>query len=657
MEPPDRPAPLERGLTLRSLVLALALAFGATLWIRRVEMISHTTQISEAVPVVPAVAALALFLLLNPLLTRLHPRLALRRAELVVIFVVMSVAPTFSSVGMMRMMLPATNVAQYFATPENGLAQIWELIPSWYGPRDPEVIRELYEGAAGEAVPWGVWLQPMLLWGLFALAIFGAMLCLNLLLRKQWTERERLSFPLVQFVLTLTPDNQRGLATVLRNPLFWVGIGVSFIYNLLNMLHAVNPAVPAPGVGFQVGGLFTERPWSALSDLNIAWRPEIFGLGYLMSTEITLSCWVFYLLVRLSKVLATMTGAADRIPGFPFDRELCMGGYLALTLFVVWVGRRHLWAALQRVVGRGDPGLDAGEAVSYRAAFAGLVVCLAFILGWAVLAGMALWLALLYFGLILGVALTYTRIRAETGAPMVWLFPYWEQQKCLTNLFGSARLAPGENFQSLAILHGFAWLARGFYPTTAGSQIEALRLGDEVHARRRDLVWALLLAAVIGFGLAAWSHLDTFYQYGGNVLERGTTDGGYRIKLMRDAQTDIATWIKSPLAPDLRRNLALFTGFLITGGLVVLRAAFLRFPLHPLGFAMTLAHPHMWGPSLLVWIVKSGILRVGGVRLYKQLIPLFVGIVLGHFFTAGVLWGTVAVFNEELAEKYGIWFG
>ncbi len=653
----ESPTPPQRGFTLRALVVALVLAWLATLWMKLDEIVSHTIQLGESVPVVPAVAGLCLFLVLNPLLARLHPRLALSRPELIVVFVILSITPTISSVGMMRMMLPATNVAAYFQTPENNLAAIWELIPTWYGPRDSEVIRQFYEGADNGQVPWAAWAQPMLLWGLFALAVFGCLLCLNVLLRKQWSERERLAFPLVQFVAVLTPDQGSRLAGILKNPLFWVGCGISFFYNLLNMLHAVNPGVPAPGVRFDLGALFTERPWSAIQPLTIAWRPDLFGLGFLMSTEITLSCWVFYVLVRCSKVVATMTGVADKIPAFPFDRELSMGGYLALTLFVFWVGRKHLWATLRTALGKGDPDLDEGEPLRYRAAWIGLVLCFSFLLVWAVVAGMKLWLAVLYFSIIVGVAVTYTRIRAETGAPMVWLFPYWEQQKFITNLFGSARLAPGEDFRSLTILHSFAWLARGYYPTTSGSQIEAFRLADEARMRRRELVWALLLACAVGLAFAYWSHLTAYYEYGGNVLEGGSTEGGYRIKLMRDAQTEVATWMKTPQAANAQRNWAALVGFALTLGLIVLRAAFLRFPLHPLGFSMTLAHPAMWGPSLLVWILKTIVLRVGGVRLYKQLVPLFIGIVLGHFFTAGIVWGMVALFNEELAEKYGVWFG
>lgn len=654
-EASERP---ERGFTLRALVIAVLFAWLGDLWMKYVGIIAHTIQLGESVPAIPAVAGLLFFLVVNPLLARLHPKLALRRAELVIVFVILCITPVINSVGCARMLLPSLNVASYYATPENKLDACWEQIPGWYGPRDPEIIRQMYEGADDEAVPWAVWWPYLLRWLVFATVFFGTLLCCNSLLRRQWTERERLAFPLVQFVSPLIADDRPTIAVILRNPLLWLGISISFVYNLLNMLHAVNPAVPAPSVAYNLGALFTDRPMSAISDLQIQWRPEVFGLGYLMSTEVTFSVWVLYLLVQLSRVVATAFGAADQIPGFPFEHEMCTGSYLAVLISVLYISRRHLARVLRCVFTDRERGYDAGEPISYRWAFTGAVGGFVFLVAWAVIAGMALWLALLYFTLLIVVALVYTRIRAETGAPMVWLFPYWEQQKFIDNLWGSAGLAPGGDLRSATVFHAFAWMARGYFPTTGATQLESFKLGDEAGLRRREVFSALLFACVLGFALAFWAHMTSYYQLGGNVLERGDTEGGYRIVLMRQAQEQVAAWTETPLAPDVRRNWATLIGFLFTGTLVTARSLFLRFPVHPLGFAMATAYGRaIWGPSLFVWVAKTAILRIGGVRLYKQLIPFFIGIILGQFFTAGCVWGMVALFNEELAERYGVWFG
>lgn len=658
-----------RGLTWRSAVVAFLLGIVADLWMRGAGMLSHAVQLGESVPPIPAIGALILFLLLNPFLHRLRPRWAFSRAEVFVVFIVLSVVTVINSVGGVRIWFPSLTVLHYFATPENRFEELWPHLPPWYGPRHPEVIRQFYEGAEEASsyglplldwilgpVPWRAWLPALGRWLVFWSVFFFVLFCLANLFRRQWTERERLTYPLVQVITELAGSGQYAALALFRDGVFWLGFGLSFGYNILNMLHAYNPSIPALGRAFPLGNLFTERPWNALQGVVVAWRPEIFGLGYLMSLEVTFSAWLFYWLLRLEAVAAVALGY--QIPGFPFDREQSLGGYIALALMLLWVGRRHLRDVVLRTLGRG-PAEDKEEALSYRASVVGLLLGLAFLLGWAILAGMLWWTALAYFILLLTVAFVYARLRAETGAPMVWLFPFYEQKKVLLNVLGSAPLAPGGNFRNLTLLSSFMWLARGYYPTLMATQLEALRLADESSMRRREMFWALLYAVVLGFVLATWVHLITYYTYGANVLEGGSgVQAGYRTQLNVSEYTELASWLKSPKPVDTLRVVWTSVGFGLALSLIVLRMMFLRFPLHPLGFVMasTYGHP-LWAAFFFVWLIKWAILRLGGVRLYRRMVPFFVGIVLGHFFTAGILWGIIGMVNEEITLKYVVHFG
>ena len=44
----------------------------------------------------------------------------------------------------------------------------------------------------------------------------------------------------------------------------------------------------------------------------------------------------------------------------------------------------------------------------------------------------------------------------------------------------------------------------------------------------------------------------------------------------------------------------------------------------------------MWLPILVTWIIKSTILRYGGLKLHQKALPFFMGLVLGEF-AAGFL--------------------
>jgi len=73
---------------------------------------------------------------------------------------------------------------------------------------------------------------------------------------------------------------------------------------------------------------------------------------------------------------------------------------------------------------------------------------------------------------------------------------------------------------------------------------------------------------------------------------------------------------------------------------------------------MVTAYDIIWGPLLAVWLVKVLVLRLGGVRLYRRLVPFFIGIIMGHYITAGLIWGLISAYgSEELFRRYGVWFG
>ena len=74
--------------------------------------------------------------------------------------------------------------------------------------------------------------------------------------------------------------------------------------------------------------------------------------------------------------------------------------------------------------------------------------------------------------------------------------------------------------------------------------------------------------------------------------------------------------------------------------LLFLRHRFAWWPLHPLGFPIastfTIVY-YGWLSIFLAWLLKATILRYGGVRAYRALLPFFLGLILGEFTTA-CLW-------------------
>ena len=64
----------------------------------------------------------------------------------------------------------------------------------------------------------------MLAWGGFVLCIYFLTMCVLVVLRGQWVERERLLFPLAVLPLEMTDTGDGRVGSPLfRNPLMWVG--------------------------------------------------------------------------------------------------------------------------------------------------------------------------------------------------------------------------------------------------------------------------------------------------------------------------------------------------------------------------------------------------------------------------------------------------
>ncbi|MFQ6130872.1 MAG: DUF6785 family protein [Armatimonadota bacterium] len=646
---------LAHGLSVRALTIAVLLLAVSLFWVRQAEMVSHACQITESVPPIPAVAGLILLAALSPLLRRVSRALRLRRGDILLVYAFLTIATPMASVGVVRMLFPCTTSLTYFAAPENDLAALQGYFPKWMAPRDPEVVRTLYEGAPDERVPWLAWIGPLGWWTLFFLAVFVTMLSLIVIFRRQWAEKEHLTFPICHMVLEVSATQEGRIAPFFRNPVMWVGFGLAFIYNLLNIFNAFNPAVPALGRSYDLGALFTEEPMSAIRPLLIGYRPAVLGIGYLVSHDVALSVWVFYLMTRFENVVASMFGY--RIPGMPFDQEQSTGGYLALALFLVWVARGHLREVFRKAFYNDARVHDSDEPVSYRAAVIGVLAGFAFVVGFAVRAGMWLSTALIYFGLFFAFALVYSRVRSEAGAPMVWLFPFYQHKRGMLNAFGSKAFVSRGSFRNLTIFSTFMFMSRGYYQSSQASQIEALKLADESRLRSRSMFWGLIVALVLGFWGACYIHLQAYYQYGNNVLEGGTTQGGYRTYLALHDYLDTAGYMRAAKAPDVLRTSFVGGGFALVSVLVVLRTVFLRFPLHPLGFVMATTYGHhIWGPFFVVWLTKTVVFRLGGMRLYRRLIPFFLGIALGHFFTAGVIWGSIGIIGE-FYRRYVVHFG
>ena len=62
------------------------------------------------------------------------------------------------------------------------------------------------------------------------------------------------------------------------------------------------------------------------------------------------SCWFFFVMWRVVRIVGAVYGAYDATPNFPFMNQQALGAYYLIGIFALWSGRKHLRTVLPRRV-------------------------------------------------------------------------------------------------------------------------------------------------------------------------------------------------------------------------------------------------------------------------------------------------------------------
>ena len=590
------------------------------------------------------VSALFLLAAANLFLKRIKPSWAFKPAEFVLLYAMLSVSAAFCGSDLLQNLTPVLVHPFWFATPENGWANTFHhLIPSWFAPRDLNVLRRYYTGSGtvDTAELIRAWLVPCLVWGSFLIVISIMMLCMSAILRKQWADGEKLSFPIIQLPLEITRSGS--LDRLFRSKALLIGCLLPIVIESINVTNSLAPSVPRIPLGlYNIGAYFTQPPWNALSwwpPLFISFFPFGIGLTFFLPLDLSFSSWFFYLARRFAEVGANALGwygasAPTGLSRFPFIREQASGGWIALFILTVWAGRHHLYSAVKSAFAKGTAP-DEGEAIRYRWAVWGLIAGMVYLLAFSMAAGMAGWVALLFFTLYFVLTVTMTRIRVQLGPPALELF-FVNPEHLLVTFTGTRIMSGG----SLTVLSYYFWFNRCYRCQPMAHQLESLQMAKTVGAHLPSVAFWMVLATVVGIASGIVATL-LLYNSVGQASAKIMT---YRTGVGWEAFNRLNDWLQNPRGPDALGITVCFAAALFGLLLGSLRNQFVAFPLHPIGYAFSTCYAmeYFWFLFLITWLVKLLVVRYGGMRLYRQAMPFFMGLVLGDciaaFFWAMVGW-------------------
>jgi hypothetical protein len=587
--------------------------------------------------------------------------------ELLTIYSMTLFGALISSPGCDNVFLVAGPALFYFATPENGWAQLFnKYVPSWFAPGwdpvtkayDKAVIDPVYLGNVPFGnIPWHAW-GPMLTgWTIFLGFVYATMFFTALMFRKQWTQREALAFPLVEVPVQMVSGEAAGQssssAAFWGNYAVWGGIALALFIHLFKGMNAIFPDWPIFPVN-QYNGVrinFTEQPWNAIPYMNANLYLGGIGLAYLLTREVSFSFWFFFLAMSASYGIAAILG----FPPGGMDKAGIMarpefiiyqstGAWIMMAGILIWTAREYLGSLFRQAFGANRS--DDDEPYSPRFVVFGFLLSFAGMVGWGVFAGINVFVALVFFAIFWVTSFVLARTVIEGG----FMFPqppYYTLQTMTHSMFGpslgAASLTKLSFMQPMLLVDTRTTLLPAFMHTMKFAEV--LRL-DRKHLRR--LLAAVIAALILTLVITIIVSLQVLYQQGGLL---GYT--WFSIGAPQSTFNDAANTLKTH--PGVS---AANIGWMVLGALVVFllvqgRSRFLWFPLHPLGYLVAPAYPitQLWFSFFVGWLVKSLIMKYGGSDTYIKLRPFMIGLIIGNI-VAMLFWSLITFWKNGTPLGY-----
>jgi len=635
--------PKRRWFSIRVMVLALLLAPITAYW--------SASQLVDVIfsLMVPPVIMTFVVAMANLVVRRVAPRWALTEGELIIFYAMHTVMGAICA-EWMTVINPYIHSYALYRTQDtrydkyiNPYTNPWFFIQ----PADADKYTDYRNGGSDfrhflTRLP--LWWRYIFSWTVLVTLVCGAMLCINSLMRDEWTNREKLAFPIIQMPMAIVQMGA-GRSQLWKSKLFLIPFVIMFIIDMINGFHFVYPSIPLINVRFlgDLSQFFQSPPLNAIGWTPIGIFPYMAVIGFFMPTDLLFSCIFFFFFRKGLQVFtyaigytesAGVFGGGGLVPGPPYFSEQSWGAFLALFCTSLWVARNYLSEVWHQILhGGGDR-----RGVPHRLAFLGLLLCMGGMAGLGIFIGIPLWMVGFSTLLFLAFSVALTRMRAQIGAPsheMAFMGP----NQMLVDFAGTGALSQIGISRMVTTFHIFNRIHRT-HPMP--HQLEAMKMGDSAKLNQRALFIAILLATIVGSVLGHLTYIYTGYHYG------ATNSGG-------ETAGVVDTLINKHQPPNSVAIAFVLVGFLIVLGLDFIRFRIPGFALHPAGYAlaMNFGLDYFWMGLILVWLIKLFVERYYGLKGHNKLHQVALGIILAEF-CAEAIWSTYAMVTHTATYSISI---
>ncbi len=641
--PGGETAPQERGVTLRAILFGLCIATLIGPMGDAVRYILHASFMAYShMPMGNLILYLLSTLILAPLAWWFGKRFAFSPSEWITIFCmgfIASMGPTYGISGYLVGLMVGP---YYFATPENEWSKYLQpYMPHWLIPtNDGSVMTWFYEGLPqGVPIPWNIWAVPLFWWFTFICAVGFVCACAAILLRRQWSENERLVYPAMEPIIEMTTRVGRGtrfFPEYMQGKAFWIGFALTTFVFGWNMISWAYPQFPRFPTAYARWTFFSRDYPPALFFLSTV----VICFSYFASLEILFSIWFFDLLFIVEGGILNRLGVRAISPYYGTGRYYWQtsGAFFSLALWGVWVARLHFADVFRKALHPEKSTLDdSKELLSYRGALIGLIVGCLYIAVWLNRVGMELKMIALLIPSMLLVYTTVAKILADSG--LIYVNSPLSGWGLAVRLLGGSHTLTILTRATLGLSSRVINHYRGF---AMGSLAHINRLAEFVPRDKRRLFWSVCAAFVIGM---VTSTLFTIWL--------GYTIGGYNIRpnwlIIRSAMGQIGGIANAAKTPSSPIEITNYWFFLIGAGamacLNLMRYRFVWWPIHPIGFALSgTALSRLTSVTIFVaWLVKLVMLKLVGAAFYRKSRAFFIGMLIGYILqvTLGLVVDTI----------------
>ena len=246
------PLPAPRSVTFRAVLLGLLLIPLNAYWVVQMERVRYSAHPTTVSLFFNCIFILVVLTGINGLVTRLGGRRwAFRQGELLLVYSMLCIGSCLAGHDMGQVLVPSLSWPFAKADQVNNYATLFSrFLPQWAMVSDTDATRTFYLGNSTLYTPehLGAWAGPALIWTGFICVLLFTMQCLNVLIRKQWTDNERLTYPLARIPLQITDEQPGGRGRMgvplTKSRLFWIGFVLAAGIDTVNSLNYYYPSIP-----------------------------------------------------------------------------------------------------------------------------------------------------------------------------------------------------------------------------------------------------------------------------------------------------------------------------------------------------------------------------------------------------------------------------